>query len=788
MGVGHVFHSAGIQEIGQSGRPRELGMSTRKLSTCASVFGLLGVVALSPLPAFAQAGSQPQAGAADEIVVTAQRREEKQVDVPITITTISAAQLQTANVTALPDIAKITPGLRFDNAGGFFQPTIRGVGTPVTTSGGGSNVGIYVDGFYVPNPLAGDFQLTKVSSVQVLKGPQGTLFGHNTTGGAILVQSADPSPHTAFEGKVSYGRFNEVKVQGYATTGLSDTVAADIEGAYSRGDGWRHNISDGSRAGDYRNWSVRLGLKADLSEKVSVLLRYQHSHVNDPNPLLTASYRDPTFGSGAPWFLPAAAVTFNPDEIGSGSGPAEKDFLHINSNVLQGTIKADLGFANLTSYTQYRKESVDASIEVDYSAAPLLQLGLPNDNHTWSQELLLNSKPGSPLQWTAGFFAFSNTDIYRTYLIVAGSTFNPPMRIGGSGTDTNSYAGFVDATYQFGEKLFLTGGLRYSHDSVTNAYFNGLGLAPFDASFKHPLSSISSNHITPRAVLRYKPDERSSIYASYTQGYKSAIIDAGGSCQNPTNPVSPSNPTGAGYTCNDVQPEKINAFEVGYKFDNRTISFELSGFYYDYKNLQVSEFLAGRANIVNAATSKIYGLDGQIRVRVSDAFSVNAGGAWTHARYKHFDGAPVYTPCGTFPVGSGANCIDPAIAGAGVSFLVIPTTLNDVHMQRAPEFTGTVGAKYSATVAGGKLDLTGTLYYSSSLYYGPSGIQFPQKGYATLALRGQWADPTDHWTIAVFGDNVTNSRYLAEVQYSNYGIGANWSKPATYGVEVGVKF
>ncbi|MDE2405193.1 MAG: TonB-dependent receptor [Sphingomonadales bacterium] len=757
------------------------------LSTRASVFGLIGMVAMAPLPAFAQAAA-PQAAATtgDEIVVTAQRREEKQVDVPITITALSSAQLTTANVVALPDIAKITPGLRFDSSGGFFQPTIRGVGTPVVTSGGGSNVGIYVDGFYVPNPLAGDFQLTKVQSVQVLKGPQGTLFGHNTTGGAILVQSADPSEHPAMEAKFSYGRFNELKYQFYGTAGIANGVAMDVEFNYGRGNGHWTNISDGTRVGDYRNWSARVGLKAQISDRISVLLRYQHSHVNDPSPLITSTYKDATFGSGAPWFLPAAAITNDPDQTASGAGNAEKEFLHINSNVVQGTIKADLGFADLTSYTQYRKEDVDSSIEVDYSAAPLLQLGLPNDNHTWSQELLLNSKPGSKLQWTAGFFAFSNTDIYRTYLIVAGSTYNPPFRIGGSGTDTNTYAGFFDATYEVMPKLFFTGGIRYSHDSVTNTYFNGLGLPPFDATFKHPLPSISSNHVTPRAILRYKPDDQSSIYASYTQGYKSAIIDAGGSCQNPTNPITAANPTGAGYTCNDVKPEKIHAFEVGYKFDNRTISFELSGFYYDYKNLQVSEFLAGRANIVNAANSKIYGLDGQVRYRFNENFSVNVGAAWTHARYKHFDSAPVYTPCGRFPNGSGASCLD--LAATGVSFLVIPTTLDNVHMQRSPEFTATVGGHYGVDLAGGKLDLSGNLFYSSSLYYGPSGTQFLQKGYATLALRGQWTDPSDHFTLAVFGDNVTNSRYMTDVQYSNYGVGANWSKPATYGVEVGVKF
>lgn len=740
-------------------------MSSRKFLTTASMMGLIATTLILPTSAFAQ-----DAAAADdsngEIVVTAQRREERQVDVPITVTALSATQLETANVQSLTDISKLTPALRFDNAGGWFQPTIRGVGTPVATSGGGANVGIYVDGFYSPNPLAANFQLMKVRGIEVLKGPQGTLFGHNTTGGAILISTADPSHETGFEGKVSYGRFNDVKVQAYATTGLGENVAFDVEGLYSRGDGWLTNIVNNKRVGDHESWSVRAGLKADLSSDVSVLLRYQHSHVDDPNPALTATYFDPVFGSGAPWYATPGLVTFDPDQIAS----AGTQFIRNDTDIFQGTIKADLGFANLTSYTQYRTEKSDMSLTLSYNGNAVFEIGLPIQNKTWSQELLLTSKPGTPLQWTAGFFAFGNKD---TWQVFSDNTYPTRVRIGGSGTNTTSIAGFVDATYEITPNLFLTGGLRYSHDSVTGAYYNKVVAGVVTVN---PLASISSDHLTPRAVLRYKPDDHSSIYASFTQGYKSAIIDAGGSCQNA--PL---------FQCNNVQPEKINAYEIGYKYDDRTVSVELSAFYYDYKNLQVSVYLAGQANILNAANSKIYGLDGQIRVKISESFSVYAGAAWTHARYKQFNGAPLYVNCGTLPAGFG-NCLDPSIASSGITFLVVSQNLSNVNMQRAPEFTGNIGARYKTPLAGGTLELSGNLFYSSSFFFGPSGIQFPQKGYETLSLRAQWSDPSDRFSIAAFGDNVTDSRYRTQAQYSNFGIGANWSKPATWGIELGAKF
>jgi iron complex outermembrane recepter protein len=745
-------------------------MAIQTLRNSTSIFGLLGLLALAPAPAAAQDGAEE----ADDnvIVVTAQRREEASVDVPITVTTLGAAALETANVKDLSDISKLTPAVRFDFASSFVQPTIRGVGTAVTTSGGGANVGIYIDGFYSPNPLAADFNLMKVNNIQVLKGPQGTLFGRNTTGGAILVQTADPSTTPGGAVKLSYGRYNELQTQAYATMGISETVAIDAEGMYSQGDGWRTNISNGQRVGDYENWSVRLGLKAELSDKVSILLRYQHSDMDDPSHQLTASYRDSTFGSGAPVFAPPGTYTFDPDEVATGSTPQEQEFFRSRSDTFQATIKADLDFADLTSYSQFRSEEVDSNIEIDYSGLSIFQLGLPNDNETWSQEFLFTSKPGTSLQWTAGLFYFSNRDTYETYIPLAPPT--PRLRIGGSSTTTESYAAFVDMTYELNEQWFLTAGARYSHDVVKDAYWNPSLFGGFNPTQKNPVSSIKDDRVTPRAVIRFKPNDDSSIYASYTKGYKAAIIDVGGSCQN------------APFICNDVQPETIDAFEIGYKYDNRGLSVEVSGFYYDYQNLQISQYRAGTALITNAAASEIYGLDGQFRYEVSEHFQVNAGAAWTHARYKDFIAAPVYTPCTAFPVGNPNSCGVTALTG--VSFPIIPTNLSDVTMQRTPEFTGNIGAVYKTDLAEGELALSGNLFYSSKFYFGPSGIQFVQKGYEVLSLRAQWTDPSDRFTIALWGDNVTDSRYLTQAQYSNFGIGANWSQPITYGIELGAKF
>jgi iron complex outermembrane receptor protein len=764
------------------------------LASAAAVAGLLSVPTLALAQSSGAGG--PSSGATagpggetasgpmvGEVVVTAQRRAERQVDVPITITALNPQQLAVANVQNLADIQKITPALRFDNQTGFFQPEIRGIGTGITTSGGGANVGIYIDGFYSLNPMAADFQLTKVQSIQVLKGPQGTLFGRNTTGGAILITTADPSTTPAFEAKASYARFNTAKFQAYGTYGLTDNIALDLEGMYTRGDGFITNIMNGSDKWDkYKSWTMRAGLKFFLGDNATFLLRYQHSDQNDPSGQMLNSNVDPTtdITTGRPWGVQTYQVpgtyTTDPDEVAQDV----RTIIHTKTNILQGTLKVDLGFADLTSYSQFREEKSDQSENLDQVGLPIFQLGLPIHDKTWSQEFLLTSHPGPKLQWTAGLFAFSSKDVWITRI-----DNNPAdhIRLGGSGTTTYSLAGFIDATYQLTEKLFLTAGVRYSHDGVKDAYWN----TAFTA-LENPVPNISSNKATPRVVIRYKPTESSSVYASYAKGFKAAIIDVGGSCQD-----------GPLFECNPIKPENIDAYEVGYKYHQGPLSFETSAYYYNYKNLQVSEFLGNaQAFIINAAKSEIYGIDGAIRYDWGDHLQLNAGGAWTHARYKQFGGqiiqgqmvgAPVYASCPA----AGPSALAPKYAGActngNTNYVNTDTVLHNVHMQHSPDFTANVGARWTTGMTDtGEYSLAGSVYYTSKIYFSPSGTQFLQNGYATLDARAEWLDPTRRYTLAIFGENLTNKRYRTQVQYNGFGIGASWSAPVTWGVEAGVKF
>ncbi|WP_426000014.1 TonB-dependent receptor [Caulobacter sp. DWR1-3-2b1] len=742
--------------------------------TMTSVFALTAMLGIAPGVAMAQAADTRTA--VNEVIVTAQRRDERARDVPISITTVSASQLEAAHVEQLSDIPRLTPALRFDSAGSFSQPTIRGVGTAVTTSGGGPNVGIYVDGFYVANPESTAFDLTKVKSIQVLKGPQGTLFGRNTTGGAILVTTADPSTTTAGELKASYGRFNAQNYQGYATVGLTDRIAFDVEGQLRKGDGYFRNvINDDKKVGAYENWSIRAGLKAEVSDDVSVLLRYGHSEADDPTLLLANAYVDRDGSSGMLSRVPTAAYGSNstanrqlvyfyapPSTYATKPGevaidpPAPVGFTN-TSDTFQGTVRADLGFANLTSYTQYRTDSAVNLQDLDATAINLFNIYIGIENRTVTQELLLTSKPGPALQWTSGLYYFKNRD---TYIISA--AFGPPpyFTFGGSSTTTYSYAGFLDLTYEISPKLFVTAGGRYGHDEVKDAYFN----IPI-AQSRVQVPDFKTNRFTPRVVVRYKPSDTSSVYASYSRSYKAGILNVGGQSLVP------------------IKPEDIDALETGYKYDGERLSFDLSGYYYFYRNLQVSSFQSGAAVITNAAQSRIYGLEGSARYKVSDALDINVGWAYTHARYRSFEQAPYYSYCD--PTGAII-----ALACGAIGPGSLTQTVNDssgYQMQRAPDFTGNLGVKYSTPVADGKLTLSSNLYYTSKFYF-DSSKQFEQSGYEVLTLRAQWVDPSDCYSVAVFGNNVTDKRHRAQVLSNTLGIGAVWNSPTTWGVSVGAKF
>ncbi len=695
----------------------------------------------------AAASTTAEEGALQEIVITAQRRSEKQQNVPISISTVTGAALEQKGIVDVAQLPQAVPALRIDYAGNNVQPTIRGVGSQVAGPGFVSNIGVYVDGYYIPSPGASDINLVDISSVSVLKGPQGTLFGYNATGGAIQITTPSPEHETSGFARVGYGSHNDINGAFYVTTGISQMLAFNVAASYDGGDGYVTNTVSGDRkAGQYSTWSVRPKLLFTPTDNMSFLLAYAHSYTDDPWTQNTIARDGQTIGS----IVPNNIIATDRGQV-SNNAP---NFMHLTSDSITLTSSFKFDFADLTSYTGYRTDDVSQGLEYDDTPANIYAAQWTIPDTTFTQEFDLASKSGGRLQWVVGAFYMDLKDTYHynTNSAVSpdgtGAPFNPLFT---SKNDTKSIAGFADATYQVGDKVFLTAGGRYSHDESCLSF--DLFIADLVGS-----GCTTFTNFSPRAVARYQIDAQSSVYGSFTEGYKSGTLP------------------GSSFSLTPVLPEKIDAFEVGYKIATSAVQFNTAAFYYNYKDIQVTAYGANGASVTrNAAAAHIYGLDGDLTWNVTPDFTLNVSGAYTHAHYADFPNAigfrqdlvptsPTYGQFGTFNVDA-----------------------TGYQVQRTPEFAGNVGASYGFNVGGGRLVLNANLFYTSKFYF-DAVQQLPQDAYTLLNLRGTWTDRSGHYSVALFGTNVTSEKYFAQNFTDTFASRAVYGPPALVGGTFTVHF
>ena len=689
--------------------------------------------------------------ASQEIVVTAQKRSEREVDVPISITTASAKELTTKGVNDVAGLAQIVPGLRIDFSGAFSQPTIRGVGSATIGPGISSNVATYIDGVIRPSSLSNNVTFDDIASVEVLKGPQGTLFGRNATGGAILITTQNPTFDTHAQVHVSYGSYNEVRSGASVSSGLTDTIAASLSVTQARSDGFVKNVFTGdNHAGKFNNWGVRAKLLFKPSSSASFLLAFEHLESDDHRPTELNDYR----GYSAAALVPGAIVP-------SARGITANDypgFGKASSNAVTLKSVFDLGGGiGLTSYSGFQIERDHNSSDIDGSSAAIEGVAWPIHETTVSQEINLTGK-SAHFNWVVGAYYFHNRSNWPGLglggAVVGGLNFLPLVW---ADVKTDSFAGFADGTYEVIPNLYLTAGLRYSHDRA----------AEVQTTLGSP--TITPNHswsaVTPRAVIRYQLTPGSNIYASFSRGYKAGVFNSS------TNQIDP------------VNPEHISAWEVGYKTSvPGGLRFEAAGYYYTYSNLQVASYTAFGAVLANAASSRIYGIDAKLTAPITSELTATLAGAWTHARYTRFPGAAgyIFVP----PAGTASYC-GTTYATPGVT--AVRCDASGYHEQRSPDYTGTASIDYHHGLFGGTLALDATASYQSRVYF--DSIQYAtQKGYGVLNLRADWTDPSGHITLSVYGKNVTDTTYISQVLPDSAYFGQHYGDPATVGGEVRYRF
>jgi len=364
-------------------------------------------------------------------------------------------------------------------------------------------------------------------------------------------------------------------------------------------------------------------------------------------------------------------------------------------------------------------------------------------SEVFTQEFNLSGNTGR-LDWIVGAFYMD----YEEQFYNLQATEFPLVVYTEIGTDITAWAVFADATYQIMDRLYLTAGVRYSDEEAESYVHNHIAFGDI------PDWDSSWDEVTPRAVLRYEMTDNSSVYVSYTEGFKAGLL-------------LPSTPD-----TTPVDQEQIEAWEVGYKIQCDTWRLSLAAYTYDYTDMQVASYNGVAALVRNAASSSIDGADLEFTTLIGSNFEITAGVAYTDAEYDDFPG-------------SQPRDLNPA----SPTFLkILPGDAGGNTMIRSPEWTGTVSASYDQSLGGmGSLRYNATWYYTDDVNFDPNE-QFVQESYDVLNVRVTWRDSSEHYSVAAWMNNALDETYYNQVLPGDYAIQPGWGEPRVFGVTLGYTY
>jgi iron complex outermembrane recepter protein len=785
----------------------------------ALMVGLTLTLGLEPAVVLA-ADTQSAAAPAtlEEVVVTAQKRKQNLQETPLTVTAISGDSLAAVGVTTVQELNRVDTALQIGHATGTVTTFIRGIGNPVTTAGNEASVPVYIDDVYFVRAAFPFFDLASIDRVEVLKGPQGTLFGRNASGGVISIYSKDPNLRANdLDVRLGYGNFNTVTAKVYGNVAISDTLAANLSVSYrDQGDGWGKNkalvdpldTSKGYQPGGLDYWkghsisgrgkilwqptdttSVKvIGYFEDSWDTIGVYAR--------PFPGTVGGTPDPAHNGfplspGIPGFgLPPAGGPYSqvmpPLDFYDVSLPTKPE--GDQSKGGGGSIRIDqgVGFADFVSISAYRKNTELYNSDGNYSPYTWLLYDLNIIDKQFSQEFQLKSKADAKFSWIVG-----------AYYLDADGGFNPTTiygdganALGLAGVDiygkqkVKSYAGFTQATYPIVEMTNLTLGLRYTKDKVNGQgqtitrFLPGIGALiglPSD-TLPGPVfqQDVSFSKVTWKASLDHKFTDKVMGYVSDSRGYKAGTFN--------TLPLDSA----------ALNPEVVDAYEIGLKSEMADGRVRINGslFWNDIKNPQVQAQRNGLVFLENAGSARTKGAEFDLTALAAEGLTVRLAATLLDAKFRDFPAAPSYCPS---PVVPAAQCqaLTPALplAPGNLNTIAVDATGNDLPY--ASKFKGTVGATYETNIENigrAMFDLNGA-YNSKFSWDADNLIQEPSHflldGSIALTPRA-----FDKLTVQFWMKNMTGVKY--NINYYAQASGSAFSSapgaPRTFGGEVQMKF
>jgi iron complex outermembrane receptor protein len=712
------------------------------------------------------------------IVVTAERRADTLQDVPLSISAVTGEALEQSNIYDTEALASTIPGLvlQRDVVG---KAVIRGVGTENFTVGGDPGVAVYVDGAYMARSSTAIFDFFDVERVEVLRGPQGTLYGRNATGGVINVISRAPTDEFEARGSVSYGNYDALRTEAAISGPITDGIRARVAGVYSRRDGFTENIFPGigSRGLDELDtkdlWALRGRIDFDISDRLALEL-IGDIYRDDSNPP-AFWYTDDTL----PWQSPTSVFPRDLRTVSQGYETATPGFTSLtvgqanrqDQTGITGRLTWEGDDFTITSVSAYRDIEFDWVNDGDGLSDFLVVYFQRDQSEQFSQDIQIASNGDGPFQWIAGAF-YLTEDAEGLSAIPLGPTFVPPtgFTVVFDGTnETEAWGVFAEGSYTFGD-VTVTAGLRYSDETkdatLATPLFEG------DTTFPVQTGSGSFDALTPRFVIQYEPTDDLNFYASVTRGFKSggfSLLD---------NPL------------NAFDAETIWAYEIGMRsqFANNRVRLNLSGFYYDYRDQQLSRVTNLATQTTNAGSSTIWGIEGEFVAIPVEGFRLEGNITILNTEFDEFCTADTRNPA--LPLDP-ANCtFDNGMGGTFVT-----SNLAGNELPRAPDVTAFLAATYE-TALSNNLDgfIRAEWQYTGDQFFSVfNRASIAQEAYSLFNASAGISAADNSWNARIWVRNLGDEEYFSNLFESGVTntlvIPQGFvGPPRTYGVTVGFNF
>ncbi|WP_439533644.1 TonB-dependent receptor [Polymorphobacter sp.] len=643
-------------------------------------------------------------GGLEEIIVSAERRAGSLQDTPISVTALTADMLDKRQVNNVLDLATQVPNLAIDPVTGIGNAArifLRGVGEDQAVFTADPGIGVYVDGVYYARTFGALFDFVDVNSVEILRGPQGTLFGRNTPGGAILVNSRAPSTER-FSGTfdAGYGRFNEILLRGAVNAPLvQDFAAASISAVYRKRDGFTK--------------APNIGRDVNARDVASV----RGQLLLTPTPSLTIRVIGDKTWDDSDAFVPTSNFSGQPADLYT-TLAGEDPSAQFRTGGVSAQATLELGAVTLGSTTSYRELTQKATLDNDGEARRLSGQIIDARQNQFSQEVTA-SLSLDRLEAIVGFFYFHEFNAYDTVTLI-GSRTNPLTAIARpdySEQDTRSYAVFGQATFKLTPDIGLTAGGRYTWDQKD--FFNDQPSVPgvFGGARKW-------QDFSPKVGLDWRVNEQLYLFGSWSQGYK-----AGGF--NRSNVAIVAN--------TPYDPEEVETIEFGLKADlaDRKIRANLTFFNNDYTDLQLSTFdpNTGTTRRFNATSARTRGIELEVSARPVPEFDVYGSVGYLDARYNEF-----------FDLVGG-----------------VLTDVSSRRLKGAPDLQWSAGFGWEPELpGGGRVRLGSDVSFRDKVFNNVANTESVATDARTLVNASiRYTTPDDRWQFTAAGRNLLNRKFAA---------------------------